>query len=170
MVNPMLPHEAVWIALRDADEALRAVIGPGGPSALHLWRKFFALQRRLSADPPASKDEIVQRLRAIHDECSGELARFRPAVRRALTVAEHLEWQDRGNGRRRRWGRRPRAAPHALTRRVHRRRLQDPSESRSAAGLARGLRDEQTRPTPSRPGRHHARRMGGETETVNEVR
>jgi hypothetical protein len=147
MVNPTLPHEAVWNTLRDADEALRAVIGPGGASALHLWRKFLALQRRLSAHPPASKDEIVQRLRAIHDECSGELARFRPAVRRALTVAEHLERQGRGNGRGRRWGRKPRAAPRALTRRVHRRRLLDRSESRSTATVARGLLPEQTRPT-----------------------
>jgi hypothetical protein len=54
---------------------------------------------------------------------------------------------------------------------VHRRRrLQDHSESRSTAPLARGLRDEQKQPTPSQPGRHHARRRGGETETVKEVR
>jgi hypothetical protein len=50
MINP---HEAVWNALRDADEALRATIGPGRPSALHLWRKFSALRRRLLCDPPA---------------------------------------------------------------------------------------------------------------------
>jgi hypothetical protein len=80
----MLPQEAVWNTLRDADEAVRATIGPGRPSALHLRRKFSALRRRLLADPPAGKDETVERLRAIHDECSGELVRFRPAVTRAL--------------------------------------------------------------------------------------
>jgi hypothetical protein len=99
MVNPMLPQEAVWNPLRDADEALRAMIGPGRPSALHLRRKFSALHRRLSGDPPAGKNETVQRLRVIHDECSGNLTRFRPAVRRALKVAEQLEWQGRGNAR-----------------------------------------------------------------------
>jgi hypothetical protein len=99
MVNPMLPQEAVWNTLRDADEALRALIGPGRPSALHLWRKFSQLRRRLSCDPPAGKTETVQRLWAIHGECSGKLARFRPAVRRALNVAEQLEWQGRGHSR-----------------------------------------------------------------------
>jgi hypothetical protein len=121
----MLPKEAVWNTLREADEALRAMICPGTPSALHLWRKFSALRRRLSCDPPAGKDETVERLRAIHDECSGDLTRFRSAVRQALTVAEQLERQGHGNAHGRHWGRgpRPAAAPHALTRRVHRRRL-----------------------------------------------
>jgi hypothetical protein len=87
----MLPQQAVWNTLRDADDALRAMIGP---------------------DPPAGKDETVERLRAIHDECSGDLVRFRPAVTRALNIAEQLEWQGRGNAHGRYWGRR-----------VHRRRL-----------------------------------------------
>jgi hypothetical protein len=99
----MLPQQAVWNTLRDADDALRAMIGPERPSALHLRRKFSALRRRLSADPPAGKDETVERLRAIHDECSGDLVRFRPAVTRALNIA---------NAHGRYWGRR-----------VHRRRL-----------------------------------------------
>jgi hypothetical protein len=93
----MLPQEAVWNTLRDADEALRVMIGPGRPSALHLWRKFFALRRRLSCDPPAGRNETVQRLRVIRDECTGDLTRFRPAVRRALNMAEQLEWQGRGH-------------------------------------------------------------------------
>jgi hypothetical protein len=101
------------------------MIGPGTPSARHLWRKFSALRRRLSCDPPAGQDETVERLRAIHDECSGELVRFRPAVTRALIVAEQLEWQGCRNSHGRRWGQglRPAVVPHALTRRVHRRRL-----------------------------------------------
>jgi hypothetical protein len=121
----MLPQEAVWNTLRDAEEALRAMIRPGTPSALHLWRKFSALRHRLWCDPPAGKNETVQRLRAIHDECTGDLTRFRPAVTRALDIAEQLEWQGRGNSHGRHWGRGPRpgVAPHALTRRVHRRRL-----------------------------------------------
>jgi hypothetical protein len=121
----MLPQEAAWNTLRDAEQTLRAMIGPGTPSARHLWRKFSALRRRLSCDPPAGKDETVERLRAIHDECSGELTRFRPAVRRALNIAEQLEWLGRGNAHGRHWGRGPTLAvtPHALTRRVHRRRL-----------------------------------------------
>jgi hypothetical protein len=154
MVNPMLPQEAVWNTLRDADDALRAMIGPGTPSTLHLWRKFFALRRRLSCDPPAGKNETVERLRAIRDECSGDLTRFRPAVRRALNIAEQLEWQGRGNAHGRHRGRRPRPAlaPHALTRPVHRRGLQphlDHSERRSQPPLARGLQSEWTRPTPT---------------------
>jgi hypothetical protein len=123
MVKLVLPQEAVWNTLRDAEQTLRAMIRPGTPPARHLWRKFCALCRRLLCAPPAGKDEAVERLRAIHDECSGDLTRFRPAVTRALNVAEQLEWQGRGNAHGRHWGRGPAVAPHALTRRVHRRRL-----------------------------------------------
>jgi hypothetical protein len=121
----MLLQEAVSNTLRDTHDALCAMIGPGTPSALHLWRKLSALRRRLLCDPPAGKTETVERLRAIHNECSGDLTRFRPAVRQALNIAEQLDWQGRGNAHGWHWGRGPRSAvaPHALTRRVHRHRV-----------------------------------------------
>jgi hypothetical protein len=89
--TPLLPRDEVWSELREADDELRSLIGRV-PSAAHLRRKFSALRRRLSGDPPADKPETVQRLRAIRDECSGELARFRTAVDRALHVAERRDW------------------------------------------------------------------------------
>ncbi|NIM48812.1 MAG: hypothetical protein GTO22_06060 [Gemmatimonadales bacterium] len=51
-----------------------------------LWSE---LHRRLGDDPPARRTEVVQRLKVMRDECTAELRQFRPAVERALTIAEH---------------------------------------------------------------------------------
>ena len=83
----MLPHEEIWNELRDVEDELRAGIART-PSAAHVRRMLGALHRRLYHDPPAGKGETVQRLKAIRDECAGELRRFRPAVDRARKVAE----------------------------------------------------------------------------------
>jgi hypothetical protein len=58
------------------------------PSVPPLRDKLSALHRRLARDPPAGKDETVLRLMAIRDDCMGDLARFRPAIERALRIAE----------------------------------------------------------------------------------
>ncbi len=87
----MLAQHEVWSELREAEEQLRSVIAEGTPSGRNLWRKFSALHRRLYGDPPAGRDETVQRLSAMRDECWAELEQFRPAVEKALVVAEERE-------------------------------------------------------------------------------
>ncbi len=87
----MLAQYEVWSELRGPEDELRSVIAEGVPSGRHLWRKFCALHRRLYRDPPAGRDETVQRLRAMRDECSADLEQFRPAVEKALVVAEQRE-------------------------------------------------------------------------------
>ncbi len=87
----MLMQQEVWSALREAEEKLRGLIAEGTPAGRHLWRKFRALDRRLHHDPPAGKSETVERLRAIRDQCGGELQQFRPAVEKALTIAEQRD-------------------------------------------------------------------------------
>ena len=86
----LVQHE-VWSELRGAEEQLRSVIAEGTPSGRHLWRKFRALHGRLYRDPPAGRDETVERLRAMRDECWAELEQFRPAVEKALAVAEQSD-------------------------------------------------------------------------------
>jgi hypothetical protein len=58
------------------------------PSVPPLREKLGALHRRLARDPPPGNRETVRRLMAIRDDCVAELARFRPAVERALRIAE----------------------------------------------------------------------------------
>ncbi|NIM48340.1 MAG: hypothetical protein GTO22_03625 [Gemmatimonadales bacterium] len=87
----MLAQHEVWSELSKAEEKLRSVIAEGMPSGRHLWRKFSALHRRLYRDPPAGRDETVQRLRAMRDECWADLEQFRPAVEKALEIAEESE-------------------------------------------------------------------------------
>ena len=88
----MLTQHEVWSELREAEEQLRSVIAEGTPSGRHLWRKFSALHRRLRSDSPAGRSETVERLRAMRDECWAELEQFRPAVEKALAVAEQRDW------------------------------------------------------------------------------
>ncbi len=64
----MLAQHEVWSELREAEQELRSVIAEGTPSGRHLWRKFRTLHRRL------------------------ELEQFRPAVEKALVVAEQHDW------------------------------------------------------------------------------
>jgi hypothetical protein len=40
----------------------------------------------------SGRDETVQRLSAMRDECWAELEQFRPAVEKALVVAEQHDW------------------------------------------------------------------------------
>ncbi len=87
----MLTQHEVWVELREADEQLRQLIAERTPTGKHLGRKFSALHRRLQHDPPAGRSETVERLRAIRDECWAELEQFRPAVEKALAVAEQPE-------------------------------------------------------------------------------
>ena len=87
----MLAQQEVWSALREAEENLRSLIAEGTPAGRHLWRKFHALHRRLHHDPPAGKSETVERLRAMLDECGGELQQFRPPVEKALAIAEQRD-------------------------------------------------------------------------------
>jgi hypothetical protein len=88
----MLAQHEVWSELREAEEQLRSLIAEGTPSGRYLWRKFSALHRRLYYEPPAGRDETIQRLRAMRDECGAELEPFRPAVEKALVVAEQHNW------------------------------------------------------------------------------
>jgi hypothetical protein len=88
----VLAQHEVWGELREAEEQLRSVIAEGTPSGRHLWWKFSALHRRLYYEPPAGRDETIQRLRAMRDECWAELEPFRPAVEKALVVAEQHDW------------------------------------------------------------------------------
>ncbi len=81
----------VWNELREADERLCSM-AEEGPFAKHLRLKFSALQRRLYYEPPAGRSETIQRLRAMRDECWAELEPFRPAVEKALVVAEQRDW------------------------------------------------------------------------------
>ena len=67
------------------------MIAEGAPWARHLSWKFSALHRRLHHDPPAGKSETLQRLRAMRDDCGAELWQFRPAVEKALTIAEQRD-------------------------------------------------------------------------------
>ncbi len=87
----MLTQLEVWVELREADEQLRHLIAKGTPTGKYLWHKFSVLRRRLRHDPPADRSETVERLRAMRDECWAELERFRPAVEKALVVAEQVE-------------------------------------------------------------------------------
>ncbi len=87
----MMAQQEVWITLREAEEKLRSLIAEGTPAGRHLWRKFHALHRRLHHDPPAGKSETVERLRAMLDECGGELQQFRPPVEKALAIAEQRD-------------------------------------------------------------------------------
>ncbi len=87
----MSAQSEVWSELREAEAKLRSIIAEGTPSGRHLWRKFSALRRRLHHDPPAGKSETVERLIAIRDECGGELEQFRPAVEKALTIADQRD-------------------------------------------------------------------------------
>ena len=87
----MLTQVEVWSELREADEQLRHLIAEGTPTGKHLWHKFSVLHRRLRHDPPAGRSETVERLRAMRDECWAELEQFRPAVEKALAVAEQRE-------------------------------------------------------------------------------
>ena len=84
----MLAQNEVWIELGEAASTLRSMAAEGRPSAPDLWRKFGALHRRLRHQPPAGKRETVQRLTAIRDQCAGEFEQFRPAVEKALRIAE----------------------------------------------------------------------------------
>jgi hypothetical protein len=43
-------------------------------------------------EPPAGRGETIQRLEAMRDECWAELEQFRPAVEKALVVAEQHDW------------------------------------------------------------------------------
>jgi hypothetical protein len=83
----MRPHEEIWTELREVEEGVCAMLGRT-PSVPPLRDKLSALHRRLARDPPAGKDETVRRLMVIRDDCVGELARFRPAVERALQFTE----------------------------------------------------------------------------------
>ncbi len=87
----MLAQHEVWSELRGAEEQLRSVIAEGRLSGRHLWWKFSALHRRLYYDPPAGRSETLERLNAMRDECWAELEPFRPAVEKALAVAERRE-------------------------------------------------------------------------------
>jgi hypothetical protein len=87
----MLVPRAVWNELGEADDRLRSM-AEERPSAKPLQWKFSALHRRLYYEPPAGRDETIQRLRAMRDECWAELEPFRPAVERALVVAEQYDW------------------------------------------------------------------------------
>lgn len=75
------------------------MVAEGSPSAKHLQAKFGALHRRLYAEPPAGPSETIQRLTAMRDECRAELASVRPAVERALEVAEQRggDWVPRAS-------------------------------------------------------------------------
>ncbi len=84
----MLAQNEVWIELGEAASKLQSMAAEGTPSAPHLLGKFGALHRRLRHDPPAGKSETMERLKAIRDECAGEFEQFRPAVEKALTIAE----------------------------------------------------------------------------------
>ncbi|MHC4511166.1 MAG: hypothetical protein ACYTAO_19820 [Planctomycetota bacterium] len=87
----MLAPREVWNELCEADERLRSM-AEETPSAKHLRFKFSALHQRLYYEPPAGRDETIQRLRAMRDECWAELEPFRPAVEEALVVAEQHDW------------------------------------------------------------------------------
>ena len=87
----MLAPPEVWNELREADERLRSM-AEERPSARPLRLKFSALHRRLYYEPPAGRYETIQRLRAMRDECWAELKPFRPAVEKALVVAEQHDW------------------------------------------------------------------------------
>jgi hypothetical protein len=86
----MLAPREVWNQLREADDRLRS-IAEERPSAKPLRLKFSALHRRLYYEPPAGRDETIQRLRAMRDECWADLEQFRPAVEKALAVAEESD-------------------------------------------------------------------------------
>ncbi len=86
-----LAQNEVWSELREAEAKLRSMAAEGTPSAPDLWRKFGALHRRLRHEPPAGKSETVQRLKAIRDQCAGEFEQFRPAVEKALTIADQRD-------------------------------------------------------------------------------
>ncbi len=81
----------VWNELREADDRLCSM-AEERPSAKHLRLKFSTLHRRLYYVPPADRDETIQRLRAMRDECWAELEPLRPAVEKALVVAEQHDW------------------------------------------------------------------------------
>ena len=87
----MLTQHEVWVELREADRQLQHLIAEGTPTGKHLWHKFSVLHRRLQHDPPAGRSETMERLRAMRDECWAELGQFRPAVEKALVVAEQGE-------------------------------------------------------------------------------
>ena len=87
----LAPRFEVWNELREADARLRSM-AEERPSAKHLRLKFSALRRRLYYVPAAGRDETIQRLRAMHDVCWAELKPFRPAVEKALVVAEQHDW------------------------------------------------------------------------------
>ena len=87
----MLAPREVWNELREADERLHSM-AEERPWAKPLRLKFSALHRRLCYEPPAGRGETIQRLRAMRDECWAELEPFRPAVDKALVVAEQHDW------------------------------------------------------------------------------
>ncbi|NIM48756.1 MAG: hypothetical protein GTO22_05780 [Gemmatimonadales bacterium] len=87
----MLTQTDLWSELNEAERCLSTMVDEGMPSARDLWEKFQALRRRLHHAAPAGKVEVVQRLRAMRDECSAELKQFRPAVERALRIAERVD-------------------------------------------------------------------------------
>ncbi len=87
----LAPRFEVWNELREADDRLWCM-AEERPSAKHLRLKFSALRRRLYYVPPAGRGETIQRLRAMRDVCWAELEPFRPAVEKALVVAEQHDW------------------------------------------------------------------------------
>jgi hypothetical protein len=87
----MLTRTDLSSHLNEAEQSLHRMVDEGVPSAKDLWEKLRTLRRRLHDDPPARQTEVVQRLRAMRDECSAELKQLRPAVERALRIAAHVK-------------------------------------------------------------------------------
>jgi hypothetical protein len=87
----VLAQHQVWSELREAEGRLRSLPAEGTRFGRHLWRKFSALHRWLYRDPPAGRDETVERLSAMRDECWADLEQFRPAVEKALAVAQQRD-------------------------------------------------------------------------------
>ncbi len=88
-IDVMMPQNEVWELLRETEEKLHDMSDAGEPSANSLWKQFSELRRRLhDADRPAKKGETKLRLRNLQHDCAGPFAKFRPAVDKALKVAE----------------------------------------------------------------------------------
>ncbi len=91
-IDEMMPQNEVWELLRETEEELRDMSDAGEPSANSLRQQFSELRRQLhDAERPAGKGETQLRLRRLQHDCAGPFAKFRPAVDKALEVAEQRD-------------------------------------------------------------------------------
>ena len=90
-IDVMMPQNEVWELLRETEEELHDMSDADEPSANSLRQQFRELRRRLYDAEPAGKGETQMRLRKLQHGCAGPFVKLRPAVGKALKVAEQRD-------------------------------------------------------------------------------